>query len=94
MTSTPITISPEELLLLRNAANERDALKSKLRVVTVERDLLLEKLKKFQHKLFSAKSEARSTEQKDLFFNEAEALAPTTATQPAQEESRDIDAGP
>lgn len=91
MISTPITISPEELLLLCNAANERDALKSKLRVVTVERDLLLEKLKKLQHKLFSAKSEARSTEQKDLFFNEAEALAPTTATQPAQEESRDID---
>ncbi|MFJ7311526.1 hypothetical protein ACIQVE_01965 [Pseudomonas sp. NPDC098747] len=35
MISTPITISPKELLLLRNAANERHALKSKLRVVTV-----------------------------------------------------------
>ncbi|RWA48678.1 hypothetical protein AU476_21565 [Cupriavidus sp. UYMSc13B] len=44
-----------------------------LRVVTVERDLLKEQLKAFQRKLFAAKSEARGSEQKDLFLNEAEA---------------------
>jgi transposase len=44
-----------------------------------ERDLLQEKLKAFLRKLFDAKSEARGTEQKDLFFNEAETLAPLGA---------------
>ncbi|MEM5279341.1 MULTISPECIES: hypothetical protein [Cupriavidus] len=44
MSSTPVTITAAELQLLRNAAKERDALKGELRVVTVERDLLLERL--------------------------------------------------
>lgn len=81
--STTITITAEEYeALLR----QRDSLKGELRVMTVERDLLLEKLKSFQRQLFGAKSEARGSEQKDLFLNEAEALAPTATVHPAQEE--------
>ncbi|HHX0887830.1 TPA: hypothetical protein ACU6E5_005974 [Pseudomonas aeruginosa] len=68
MPKTLTTITAEELLQLRSAASELDALKSKLRLVTVERDLLQEKLKVFQHKLFSAKSEIRGSQQKDLFL--------------------------
>lgn len=86
MSSTPVTITAAELHVLRTAARERDALKGELRVVTVERDLLLERLKAFQRKLFGATSEVRGSQQKDLFLNEAEALAPTAATLPAQEE--------
>jgi len=65
---------------------ERDALRGELKVVKVERDLLQERLKAFLRQLFTAKSEARGTDQQDLFLNEAEALAPTPAT-PAAEES-------
>lgn len=54
---------------------ERDALRSALRIVTTERDLAQERLKAFTRQLFAAKSEARGSEQKDLFLNEAEALA-------------------
>ena len=54
---------------------ERDALRGELQVVKVERDLLQEKLKAYLRKLFAAKSEARGTDQADLFLNEAEALA-------------------
>ncbi|MEI7764763.1 MAG: IS66 family transposase [Comamonadaceae bacterium] len=64
---------------------ERDTLTQLLKTVTVERDLLQEKLKAFLRKLFDAKSEVRGTDQKDLFFNEAEALAP--AGSPVAEES-------
>ncbi|PUA41306.1 hypothetical protein C5U62_32545 [Pseudomonas protegens] len=91
MPKTVTTITAEELLQLRTAASELDALKSKLRLVTVERDLLQEKLKVFQHKLFSAKSEIRGSQQKDLFFNEAEALAPASVTQPAQEVLNEVE---
>ena len=56
---------------------EREALKRQLKTVTVERDLLKERLAGHLRQLFAAKSEARSSEQKDLFLNEAEALAPT-----------------
>ena len=65
---------------------ERDALADALRLVTTERDLALEQLRALQRKLFAARSEARSTEQKDLFLNEAEALAPTGQTSPAEAE--------
>lgn len=65
---------------------ERDQLRGEVRVLKVERDLLQERLKAFLHKLFAAKSEARGTHQRDLFLNEAEALAPTAQTYPAQEE--------
>lgn len=55
-------------------------------ILTVERDLLKEQLKAFQRRLFAAKREARGSEQKDLFFNEAEALAPGEQASPALEE--------
>ena len=62
----------------REALSEQhEALASELRVVRTERDLLKERLNAFMRKLFAAKSEARGSEQKDLFFNEAEQLAPT-----------------
>jgi transposase len=70
---------------------ERDALRGELRVVTLERDLALERLKAFQRELFSARSEARGTHQKDLFLNEAEALAPTSETPAAQEDSAGVE---
>ncbi|MCX7177079.1 MAG: IS66 family transposase [Proteobacteria bacterium] len=78
------TITPEELNAL---IAERDALRGELKVVKVERDLLQERLKAFLRQLFAAKSEARGTDQKDLFLNEAEALAPTPATPAAQEDA-------
>lgn len=65
---------------------EVQALNGEVRVLKVERDLLQEKLKAFLNKLFAAKSEARNAQQRDLFLNEAEALAPTPQTPPAQEE--------
>jgi transposase len=78
-----ITITTEEFNAL---IAERDTLRGELRVVTVERDLLKERVKAFLHQLFAAKSEARGTHQKDLFLNEAEALAPTPDIAAAKEE--------
>ena len=61
----------------REALREQhDALRGELRIVRTERDLLKERLNAFMRKLFAAKSEARGSEQKDLLFNETEALAP------------------
>jgi transposase len=89
----PASITAEELAALiaeRDAVlAERDALRGELRVTKVERDLLKEQLKAFERRLFGAKSEARSADQRDLFLNEAEALAPTAATLPAQEDEVD-----
>jgi len=89
---TTVTITAEEYEALLASRAEHDALRGdlkrasgELRVVTVERDLLKEQLKAFQRQLFAAKSEVRGSEQKDLFLNEAEALAAGTAA-PAQEE--------
>lgn len=82
--STPpaiASITTEELAAL---VAERDALADALRVTTAERDLALERLRSLQRQLFAAKSEARGTGQKDLFLNEAEALAPTDQTPPAE----------
>jgi transposase len=70
---------------LAAALAERESLAGLLKTVTVERDLLQEKLKAFLRKLFDAKSEVRGTDQKDLFFNEAEVLAP--AGTPVAEEA-------
>lgn len=81
-----VTISAEELQTLREAAQERDALRSALQVVTVERDLLQQRLQVMLRQLFAARSEARGSGQKDL-FNEAEVTAPTEATLPAQEDA-------
>lgn len=76
----PPSSPTDELQALRA---ELAVMKSELRVVTVERDLLREKLKAFQRQLFAAKSEVRGSEQRDLFLNEAEAAA--TGSAPAQE---------
>jgi transposase len=69
---SPSSPPTDELQALRA---ELASLKGELRVVTVERDLLRERLKAFQRQLFGAKSEARDGDQRDLFLNEAEALA-------------------
>jgi transposase len=69
---------------------EHELVRGELRVTKVERDLLKEQLKAFQRQLFGAKSEARSAQQRDLFLNEAEVLAPTAATVPAQDDQTDI----
>jgi hypothetical protein len=76
----PSPSSTDELQALRA---ELAAMKGELRVVTVERDLLREKLKAYQRQLFASKSEVRDAEQRDLFLNEAEALA--MGCEPAQE---------
>lgn len=81
--SSVAAITAEELAAL---IAERDALAGALRVATTERDLALERLRALQRQLFAAKSETRSADQKDLFLNEAEALAPTDQTAPAQAE--------
>ena len=67
--------------------SERQSLVGENRVLRVERDLLKEQLARAMHKMFAAKSEARGSEQKDMFFNEAEGLAAATQAAPAQEES-------
>ena len=77
-----VTLSAEECNALMA---ERDALRGELQVVKVERDLLQEKLKAYLRKLFAAKSEARGSDQADLFLNEAEALAGSDST-PAQQD--------
>lgn len=78
---------------LAEATRRSESLVGELRVVTTERDLALERLRALQGQLFAAKSEARGSEQKDLFLNEAEALAPTAQTLPAEtddEESTNV----
>ena len=65
---------------------QRDALAGALRITTAERDLALQRLRSLQRQFFAAKSEARGTDQKDLFLNEAEALAATAHTLPAEAE--------
>lgn len=84
--SSPFSPPTDELQALRA---ELASLKGELRVVTVERDLLREKLKAFQRQLFGAKSEARDGDQRDLFLNEAEALA--AGSEAAQESAPEDD---
>lgn len=90
MTKSP---SIEEFTALQqalDAALQRgQTLVGENRVLRAERDLLKERLAKMMHKVFAAKSEARGTDQKDMFFNEAEGLAGAT---PAQEEGVSDDA--
>ena len=71
---------------LQAALSQRETLASQLRFVSHERDLLKERLDKIMRKIFAAKSEARGTEQKDIFFNEAEALAAAAQATPALED--------
>src|SRR5450759_4368454 len=76
---------------LEAAQSQRDSLAGELRVVRVERDLLKERLAVMMRKIFASKSEARGTDQKDMFFNEAEQLASATQAAPAQEDSHEVD---
>ena len=71
----------EEIETLKKALAEA---MSALRVVRTERDLLQEQLSHFKRQLFAARSEAAATNQKDLFFNEAEVEG--KEAQPAGEE--------
>ena len=66
---------------LAQALRRSDALAGELRMVRAERDLLRERLNQSMHKLFAARSEAGSAQQRDLFFNEAEVLG--AASEPA-----------
>ncbi len=88
-----ITLTTDEhnaLIAERDAAvTDRERLQGQLRTVTIERDLLQERVNAMLRKLFAAKSESRGTEQKDLFLNEAESLAPTAATPIAEEVAAD-----
>ncbi len=77
---------------LADALERNEVLGGELRVLRTERDLLQERLKHFLRKLFDAKSEAAaSVQQKDLFFNEAEAEG--AKAQPAAEEPGHSEAG-
>ncbi|MDD5323333.1 MAG: IS66 family transposase [Methylococcales bacterium] len=71
---TTITLSAEDYQAL---LDEQQRLSHQLRLMTVERDLAVERFDALFHRLFAAKSEARKNPgQSDLFLNEAEALAP------------------
>lgn len=72
---------------LADAVRRNEVLSGELRVARTERDLLQEKLKQITRRLFAAQSEAGTTAQKDLFFNEAEALA--AKCEPPSEEPAD-----
>lgn len=77
---------------LADALQRNEALGGELRVLRTERDLLQEQLNRFKRRLFEAQSEAAaSVQQKDMFFNEAEAAG--AKAQPAAEESGHSEAG-
>lgn len=87
---TTITLTTDEYAALlaerQSLLADQHKLTQQLRLVTVERDLLKERVDAFLRRLFAAKSEARvNPAQRDLFINEAEALAPTG--QPIAEEA-------
>lgn len=75
-------------LLDRHTAlsEQHEVLVGEFRNVRVERDLLKERLNAVIRRLFAAKSEARGSEQKDLFFNEAEILLGTRPVEAASGE--------
>jgi len=89
-----ITLTTEEyqaLVAERDGLRDAcDGLNGEVRTLKVKVSLLEERLKAHLRKLFDAKSEVRGTEQKDMFFNEAEALAPT-GTPVAEEATPDIE---
>ena len=72
---------------LAQALRHSEILAGELRMVRAERDLLRERLNQSMRKLFAARSEAGSGQQRDLFFNEAEALGAASA--PAQDGASD-----
>lgn len=65
-------------------AGELRTTTGELRIVRTERDLLKEQLNKYRRQLFAASSEVSGQHQKDMFFNEAEALG--GEAKPAAEE--------
>lgn len=71
------------------AQAERNSLIGENRLLRAQRDLLQEKLNKMIRKVFAASSEVLGTHQKDMFFNEAEALAAATKAAPAQQDGDD-----
>lgn len=72
--TTTITLSTEDYQAL---LSEQQRLTNQLRLVTVERDLFKQRIDALLHRLYAARSEARANpSQRDLFLNEAEALAP------------------
>jgi transposase len=85
------TLATEEIVALKEALKDAtkrsELLKRELILVRTERDLLKERLNKFMRKIFAAKSEVSSQSQKDMFFNEAEALG--VQAQPAVQEESD-----
>ena len=90
-----LTSATEEIAALEKALASA---KSELVLVRTERDLLKERLNKFMRKIFAAKSEISSQNQKDMFFvfNEAEVLGtqaqPTAQEEDAQNEGIDVPA--
>ena len=70
---------------LQDAQSQLNTLMGENRILRTERDLLKERLNKFMRKIFAAQSEASSQNQKDMFFNEAEALG--EQAQPAVQEA-------
>ena len=90
MTKPP---SIEEFAALQKALDaaqsQRDSLAGENRFLRVQRDLLQEKLNKLMRKVFAASSEVLGTQQKDMFFNEAEALAAASKAAPAQQDGVD-----
>lgn len=76
--------------LAQQTKHHSELLAGELRVLRAERDLLKEQLNKFMRKIFAARSEVSGHSQKDMFFNEAEALGAAHAPA-AQEEANDAD---
>ena len=76
--------TPEEFAALQQALADAQR---ELRVLRTERDLLKEQLNRFKRQLFAAKSEVSGQQQKDMFFNEAEAEG--AKAEPAAEETDD-----
>lgn len=95
-----LTASTEEIAALKEALTQAnqgradairhsESLASQLLLARTERDLLKERLNKFMRRVFCAKSETSSQDQKDMFFNEAEVLG--AQAQPASQEEPDSD---
>ena len=68
---------------------QSDKLAGQLRMVRAERDLLKERLNKFLRKIFDAKSEVSSQQQKDMFFNEAQSLGAISVPAAQEEAEKD-----
>ena len=77
--------SEEALIDLLRAENE--TLRAALKRTSLERDYFKEQLAARIRQLFAAKSEARASQQADLFFNEAEVSAVASVTSVAAAES-------